>query len=170
MANDRNVNFEGLSDLLDRLERAGRGSLKDEIVVWMDAMGLEFLDIVQDEIIRLGVVDTRLLLNSFGKGSNGNEWKITSGGLTLEVGTNVKYAKFVNDGHWLNPNGVATRFVPGRWSGGKFTYDPSANGGMMLKQRWIEGYHFWESSLYIFERIFQSSFERKMQQWIERYF
>lgn len=165
-----NVQFNGLDDFLAKLERAGRGSLKEDIQLWLEAIGIDFLDLIQDEIIRVGAVDTRLLLNSFSKQGEGNVWEISNDGLTLEVGTNVKYAKYVNDGHWLNPNGVSTRFVPGRWSGERFIYDPGANTGMMLKQKWIEGYHFWESAKHIYERMFSRSLERKLQRWFQTYF
>ena len=31
------------------------------------------------------------------------------------------------------------RWVPGRWQGNKFIYDPNSKGGMMLTERWVPG-------------------------------
>lgn len=138
---------------------------KRQIAEWFEGCGFEFLSIVQDEIIRKKVMDTRLLLNSFEKGNKENIWKVKDGGLTLEVGTNVTYAQFVNDGHWTVEKGKNARFVPGIWRNGKFEYRKGAKTGMVLYQKWVEGSHYWESAIRIFERIFQESIERKMEQW-----
>lgn len=154
----------------DLVEQASKGLFKKEIAKWFEASGFEFLRIVQDEIIRREVVDTRLLLNSFEKGARENTWKVSDGGLTLEVGTNIKYAQYVNDGHWTNKRGVSTRFVPGEWRGDKFVYINGANTGMVLKQKWIEGAHYWESAIRVFERVFEASIEIKMQEWGDKYF
>ena len=50
-------------------------------------------------------VDTRLLLNSFSKGEQDNVFVLNEGSMTIEVGTNVKYAEYADKGHWLNPKG-----------------------------------------------------------------
>ena len=115
-------------------------------------------------------MDTRLLLISFNKGGDGNLWEMSEGGLTLEIGTNVKYAAYVNDGHWTNPQGVETRFVPGVWQGDRFIYQPGAKTGMVLRQRWVEGKHYWESAVRIFEKMFPNVIEVKIQQWLDKYF
>ena len=85
-------------------------------------------------------MDTRLLLASFEKGGQDGVWLLSDGDLSLEVGTNVKYAKWVNDGHKANPDGVASRFIPGKWVGDRFIYDPNAKEGMVLKQQFILHY------------------------------
>ena len=153
-----------------RLRQAASGDFKRELLLFQEALGYDFLRIVQDEIIRLNVMDTRLLLASFQKGEGDNLWELNEGDLTLEVGTNVEYASYVNDGHWTNPKGVESRFVPGRWSGGRFIYEPGAKSGMVLKQKWVEGKHYWENALRIIERIFPDVLEKKLQEWIDRYF
>ena len=170
MAKPVAIDCRGLDDFLKQCEKASKGGFKAEMELWLEALGFEFLDIIQDEIIRAGVVDTRLLLNSFKKGDKENVWEMNYNGLSLEIGTKVEYATYVNDGHWLNPNGVSRRFVPGYWSGHSFVYDRNAPGGMMLKQRFIEGYHYIESATYIFERVFEQSFQRKLEEWLTKYF
>ena len=92
------------------------------------------------------------------------------GGLTLTVGSTVDYAAWVNDGHWANPSGVNVRFVPGTWSGDRFIYQPGAKGGMVLRQQWVEGYHFWESGLRIIEKMMPKLLEVKLQEWLDKYF
>lgn len=153
-----------------RLDQAAAGDFKKEITNFIEGLGYEFLRILQDEIVRRKVMDTRLLLMSFEKGGQDNVWEINEGDLSLEVGTNVKYAKWVNDGHKTNPPGVETRFVPGRWEGHHFVYEPGAKTGMVLKQKWVPGAHYWESGLRILERIYPQLLDAKLQDWLDQYF
>lgn len=162
------VKLNGVDKLLKKLRRVSGDNLQRQFALWLEASGFEFIDIIQDEIKRLETVDTRRLLNSMDKGSEGNVWQIKNGGLTLQIGTNVKYAKAVNDGHWTNPQGVATRWVPGNWNGDRFEYDPGATTGMLLKQQWIESQPYWDNAVVIFKRVFAASFERKFGEWISR--
>jgi hypothetical protein len=162
-----NVRLDGVDRLIRRLRRVTDSNLQQQFALWLEASGFEFIDVVQDEIRRLETVDTRRLLNSFDKGSSGNIWEIKNGGFSLQIGTNLKYAKAVNDGHWTNPQGVATRWVPGKWNGDRFEYDPGADTGMLLKQQWIDGQPYWDQAIVIFKRLFAESFERKFGQWIQ---
>ena len=104
------------------------------------------------------------------KRGDGNVWEVSDGGLSLEVGTNVEYAAYVNDGHWTNPKGVDRRFAPGTWEGDRFVYDPGAKTGMVLKQKWVEGAHYFDSAVRIFEKMFPDILEAKLQEWIDSYF
>lgn len=170
--------IEGLEAFAKALDDAANGGLIEEYTLWLEAMGFEFLDLIQDEIIRTGTVDTRRLLNSFGKGTASSSigggsdhvWEMHEGGLSLLVGTNVDYAWYVNDGHYTNPQGVDRRWVPGYWKGDRFFYDASAKTGMMLKQKWVEGTHYWDNALAIFEKIFAKSLDRRLQEWIDKTF
>lgn len=160
-----------LKQFVERLRSAGKGKeFEKELVVFMDALAVEFLSYVQDSIIKAGSVDTRLLLNSFQRGGNGNVFTISAGGLEIEVGSNVEYASYVNDGHWLNSKGVNTRWVPGYWDGQRFVYQPGSKTGMLLKQKWIEGSHYFDDAIRLMERMAPEFMERKMQQWLEQYF
>jgi len=162
--------ISGLRKFIDKLSAAGKAEFQKELATYLEALGDDFLRIVQDEIIRAESVDTRLLLNSFQKSSSGSIFVLNEGGLTVEVGTNVEYASYVNDGHWLNPAGVETRWVPGTWSGDRFTYDPGAKTGMLLKQKWIEGSHYWDLAVRVLEKMLPEMMERKTQQWLDKYF
>ena len=152
------------------MEKAAGGDFKREMQTYLEGLGNEFLRILEEEIVRRKVMDTRLLLRSFHPGDENGVWKMDEDGLTLEVGTAVKYASYVNDGHWTNPKGVSARWVPGSWNGDRFTYDPSSDEGMLLKQHWVPGSHYWESALRIIEKMFPKLLDRKMQDWIDRYF
>lgn len=154
----------------ERVEKASKGEFKKQMELFLIGIGTEFLRILEDEIIRREVLDSRLLLNSFHRGSENNVWELSEGDLTLEVGTNLNYAGYVNDGHWTNTKGVAQRFVPGYWDGDRFIYDPAAKGGMVLKQKWVEGKHYWDSALRILDKIYPDLLEAKLSQWIEEYF
>lgn len=171
-----NCDFSEFKDFFYKIGNAGKGELKKELELFLEGIGNEFLRILEDEIIRRKVIDTRLLLASFHKGDANNIWEITEGGLTLEVGTNLGYAAYANDGHWTNPKGTEMRFVPGDVetdAQGKvisFKYNPSAKGGIILKQKWVEGKHYWESALRILEAIYPKLLEAKLQDWLDNYF
>lgn len=154
----------------DALEAAAKGGFKKELEDFLEGLGVEFLRIVEDEIIRRDVLDTRLLLASFHKGNDNSVWELSDGGLTLEVGSTLNYAGYVNDGHWTNPKGVKRRFVPGYWSGDRFIYDPSAEGGMVLTQKWVAGKHYWDSALRILEKLLPDFLDKKLQEWLDNYF
>lgn len=162
--------FSEFKSFFSGLEKAERGDFRKELELFLEGLGNEFLRLVQDEIIRRRVMDTRLLLASFERDTDGSIWRTSDGGLTLEVGSGVEYAQYVNDGHWANPKGVEKRFIPGRWQGDHFIYDPRADGGMVLKQQWIPGAHYWDSALRILERLYPEMMEAKLSQWINQYF
>lgn len=167
------MEIQGLDELMTKFTKAGKGEFKSELLTYIDTLGYEFLDIVQEEIIRTGTVDTRRLLSSFSKGGNDNEWNISDGGLTIEVGTNVEYADFVNSGHFTVAlsSGKDRRWVPGVWSNGKFSYQPgNRETGMLLKQQFVKGTNYWENAEAIFRRVFDKSLDRKLQEWIDKYF
>ena len=155
-----------LTELAEKLKAAGRGDFKQELALWVDAIGNEFLDIVVQQIIAREATDTRNLLSSFTKGGNGNVWTSSDGGLRLEVGTEVEYAKWVNDGHGQRPG----RFIPGEWNGDRFIYQPGAKTGMVLKASWVEGKHYWEAAIRTMEAMLPNYVEAKMNQWLSRYF
>lgn len=159
-----------LKQFFEKMENVARGDFRKEFELWLEAIGFDFLRVVQDEIKNRKVIDSRLLLDSFTRNDKGNVWELSDSGLTLEVGTNVNYANYVEKGHWTNPKGTVQRFVPGYWKGDRFIYDKNAKSGMVLKQKWVEGKHYFESALRIYEAIFKESAERKLQQWIEQYF
>lgn len=170
MPSDVNIDTKELEKFFDLLGKAAKGDFKRAMNEFLEGLGDEFLRIVQDEIIRRQVVDTRLLLASFHRGSNDNIWTANEGGLTLEVGTNLDYATYVNDGHWTCKQGQQKRFVPGVWSGGSFQYVAGARTGMILKQQWIEGAHYWESAIKILEKMYPKLLEAKLQEWLDQYF
>ena len=165
-----NIDTSDARRFFDALEAAARGGFRKELELFLEGLGVEFLRIVEDEIIRREVLDTRLLLASFHKGDDNNVWDITDGGLTLEVGSTLKYAGYVNDGHWTNPKGVERRFVPGYWEGDRFIYDPEAEGGMVLKQKWVDGKPYWDSALRILDKMLPEFLDAKLQEWLDNYF
>lgn len=164
------IDLSQISSFVERLNSAAQGDFKKELSLWMEGIGEEFLRIVEDEIIRREVVDTRLLLNSFQRGAADNVWVIAEDGLRLEVGTNVEYAAYVNDGHWTCKKGEIGRFVPGTWSGDKFQYDPGAKTGMYLKQQWIDSKPYFNSAIIIMEKMVPELLEAKLEEWMGKYF
>ena len=166
------VDFDtaGADKFFDALEAAARGGFRKELELFLAGLGNEFLRIVEDEIIRRKVLDTRLLLASFHKGDGNNLWELTEGNLTLEVGSTLEYAGYVNDGHWTNPKGVDRRFVPGYWQGDRFIYDPTAEGGMMLKQHFVDGKPYFDSALRILDKMLPEFLDKKLQEWLDNYF
>lgn len=170
------IDCSQFEQFISQVEAAGNGEFKKAVQNFLKELGNKFLEIVEEQIISRNVMDTRLLLNSFHKGDSGNIWKFESGGMSLEIGTNVKYASYVNDGHWTNPKGVAKRFIPGDVkvdSNGKiieFTYNPGAETGITLKQKWIEGKHYWEGSIRAMNKLIPKYLEKKLSEWLSEYF
>lgn len=161
---------DNANSFFGKCSTAGNGDFEKALAVFLEGIGMEFLRVIQDEIIRLKAVDTRLLLASFHKGGSDSVWELNEGGLILEVGTNVEYAKYVNNGHWTCKKGEAMRFVPGYMDGNRFVYDSSAKSGIMLKQKFIKGKRFWEKGISIIEKMLPGLMERKVQQWFDSYF
>lgn len=181
MSKNIEVDVSDARDFFQKMQNAGRsGELKKDMALWLRAVGTEFLRVIQDEIIRREVVDTRLLLASFHEGGDGNHWSLSEGNLTLEVGSTVNYAAWVNDGHWtidyksggnyIISGGVLARFVPGYWQGDRFVYDPSADGGMVLKQQWVDGKPYFDSAVRIIEKMLPGLLEAKLEKWLNEYF
>ena len=159
------VEIHELEQMTQRLEDASH-TLRSFAGEVLKEAGEEFLDIVQEEIMRAGNVDTRLLLSSFSKGSSNNIYQLDLGGLTLTVGTRVEYARWVNEGHTQTPG----RFIPGVWQGNKFQYLPGANTGIVLKAARVMGSGFFEKSIETFQRVFPEVAETKIQAFLDRYF
>lgn len=165
MATHVELDISELKEFVEKLQDVAKGDFKKDLETWLEAIGEEFLRIVQDEIIRREVVDSRNLLASFEKGASGNVWSMSDGGLTLEVGSSVNYAGYVEDGHAQRPG----RFIPGVWNGDKFIYQPGAKGGMVLQQSWVEGKHYFASAIRILDSMFPKLVEEKLEEWFATY-
>lgn len=159
------MDMSGLREFADSVRAAAQDSFKDHLRIMMQAVGMEFLRIVQKEIRECRAVVQGLLIGSFGKGGTDNIWDESDGGLTIEVGSGVKYARWVNDGHWQNH-----RWVPGGWSGKQFIYNRNAKSGMALMDRWVSGHHFFEAAMRHSEPILQKMMEKALDEWIARFF
>ena len=127
----------------EAMEAAAKGGFRKELEAFLEGIGEEFLRLVEDEIIRREAIDTRLLLASFHKGGDSNVWELSEGGLTLEVGSTLEYASYVNDGHWTNPQGVA---------------------------EWVKGKPYFDSALRILEKMLPELLDAKIQEWLDSYF
>ena len=170
MSKHVSIDLDEYREFFEQVRSAAKGDFKEELAQFLEGLGNDFLRILEDEIIRRKVMDTRLLLNSFHKGSTDGVWLLDVDGLTLEVGTNLDYAAYVENGHWTNPKGQSGRWVPGAWEGDRFIYDPEADTGMYLKQKFVPGKHYFDSALRILDTIYPKMLEERMQEWLDRYF
>lgn len=171
------MNIKGLESFIDDLERMTADKpFKREVATWLDASGFQFLEEIQREIIRTDTVLHRRLLNSFDKGNSDNVWSISNGGLSIEIGTNVEYASLVNDGHKLVDkkysfklkDGRKARWVPGVFGPKGFEYVKGSDDGMLIIEKWIEGTHYFDNALKIFEKMFDVALAKKLEKWLER--
>lgn len=155
---------------------AARQDLKPYAAKKLDEIGEEFLDIVQEEIIKHGHVVTGELFKSFEKGGAGNVYQLDAGALTLTVGTSVYYAKWVNKGHEeYERKQTPGRFIPGVWNGNKFQYIPGAKTGMVLKASIVnmpatKGSEFFEQAKKTIKKMFPEATEKAFEQFFARYF
>ncbi|UPV80410.1 HK97 gp10 family phage protein [Bacillus rugosus] len=160
------MKITGLKQLNTSLKKAASGGFSRQASRWLEECGQDFLEIVQSELISTQTIDTEKLLSSFKKGAEDNLWIVQSGGLSLEVGTQLVYASFLNDGHWTSKQDV--RWVPGHFQGSRFIYDPAASTGMALKRKWIPGTSYWDQALLLYEQLFEKSLESKLRQWLKK--
>lgn len=169
MADKITIDGKEFKDLQRTFEKLGSAEFKKEVGIWLEAEAFIFSDEIKAEIIRTKTVDTRRLLNSFDKSKDGNVWRIKRGGLELRVGTNVKYAAAVNDGHSTTPKGISQRWVPGVWEGDKFTYTKGAKTGMLLREKWVEGTHYFDNAVKVFEKMFGKSLDKNLARWLDKF-
>ncbi|MFN2745826.1 MULTISPECIES: HK97 gp10 family phage protein [unclassified Bacillus (in: firmicutes)] len=160
------MKITGLKQLSEALDEAASGGFQKQAAAWLEQAGLDFLELISREIIQAESVDTGRLLRSFRRGAEENIWIVESGGLSLELGTELEYASFVNDGHWTGAkDGI--RWIPGRWQGGRFFYDPGSTAGMALKRKWVEGTGYWEHAFSIFARLFEERLSERLETWLD---
>lgn len=159
------IDVSGLEDFARRCEAAS-ADLRPYAGQVLKEVGEEFLNVVQAQIQRSDNIDTGKMLASFTKDGPGNVFQCDMGGLTLTVGTNVEYAKWVNKGHRQQPG----RFVPGVWEGRHFRYIPGARTGMVLKASFVTGSFFFDKAQEALQRMFPEMVDRSFEQYFRRYF
>ena len=82
----------------------------------------------------------------------------TSNGFMVTLYNRAQYATWVNDGHRQRPG----RFIPGYWEGNHFRYDPTADGGMVLKRSWVQSRFFVEKSIVETEFTMEKYIEKQL--------
>lgn len=160
------MDFREFQNRMEKLHRNFPQILKQ--VVYQ--LGEELLNHVIEEVGRQDLIDTGTMWNSFSQGDQNNVWEFDGdrNTLSLEVGSNLTYAEYLNDGYTIDK----TYFVPGFWNGvGKFVYDPDAKGGFMVKPRNFIGRKYFDIALRDFkggmrallQQLLQTEFERMVR-------
>lgn len=124
---------------LESLEKKEVDALKSRI---LRSGGLRVLEYLHD----LTPVRTGRLAGSFIMGHPDNFFQLKIGRSTsyVRAGTQVPYAKWVNDGF----DQRAGQFVPGIWASGQFHYMPEAYPqGMVLKGKHVQGAYMFEKAM-----------------------
>jgi hypothetical protein len=132
--------FDGLAKKFKKLSDEGVNQILKNIA---EAVGETLLNLVIDEIDKQDLIDTGVMWNSFTRGENNNiwEWDIDRNSITIEVGSNLPYARHLNDGYTIHK----AHFVPGYWAtNGTFVYDPRAKTGFMARPRSFIGRHYFD--------------------------
>ena len=132
MADDLGLTIEGWDEFVQNFEKlVDNWDAKKKLL--LQRMG----NIYHAEIIPHVPVDTSRLVDNIFVFEDGISQDY------VEVGTNVHYALYVNDGHVQH-----RRFLPAeRLSvGGKAKYLKSGAKGIMLKERYVQGKFFMERS------------------------
>lgn len=165
MGRNVTVDFGEYRAFFEKMSRAS-GDFKKELEKWLEAAGIEFLTEVEEQVVQRNAMNSRLLLHSFERGNENNVWIADLGALRLEVGTNLEYAIWANNGHHQRPG----RYIPGYWEGDEFVYDRNSSSGMALKAEWVPGKHYFDAALQLFAPVFEKSFEKKLEEWLAQYF
>lgn len=107
--------------------------------------------------------DTWALINGWDK----NDFAVRQVGKGFEVllVNPTEYATWVNDGHRQKPG----RFIPGHFLSGRFYYDPTADGGMVLRQPFVKGRLFVEKGILDLENttLVESIIQKHLEKWWE---
>jgi hypothetical protein len=82
-------------------------------------------------------------------------------GFKVTLYNRAEYATWVNDGHRQRPG----RYIPGYFEGGKFRYDPNADGFIVLSKSWVEGRFFVEKSVVESEPSVEKFIEKQLNKW-----
>lgn len=104
-----------------------------------------------------------------------NRWELSkvyelgNGNYGIMLFNPAEYASWVEEGHMQH-----RRFVPGTWKGSgdksRFVYDPKADGGMMLQEKWIPGFHMARISLNQIKAELPARYERALEKWLSGQF
>lgn len=153
MSRRRTLEVRNLEDWQRGLMEAADGPavdrMKDRILRTAGLRTLEYLD-------DLTPVRSGRLKGSMTMGDRDNVFKIEVGRTSyVFVGTAVKYAAAVNDGHTQKKG----RFVPGYWNGDTFVYEEGSKDGMVLTGKVIPGARMFEKSMDYMEDDLQAIVE-----------
>jgi Bacteriophage HK97-gp10, putative tail-component len=134
--------IDGLDEFQRKLIKAGDrkqvDAMKSRILRTVGLRGLEHLD----DLTPVGASGD--LKKSMNMGAPGNVFEVQVGKQSyVLLGTNIKYAQYVNDGFTQEKG----RFVPGEWSGNTFHYIPGHDEGMVLTGKTIPGAFMFEKML-----------------------
>lgn len=157
------MNFAEFQARMERLNKDVPKIMTD--IVYQ--LGEELLNHVIEEINRQDLIDTGSMWQSFTQGGEGNVWEFDAdrNTLTLEVGSNLTHAEYVNDGYTIDKR----YFVPGYWNSvGKFIYDPDAKGGFMVRPRSFIGRKYFDIALKDFQGGMKKLIETLLQNQLER--
>ncbi len=156
-----------LDEFRRKLERLEKHEMEKIMAVIVYELGERLLAAIQDEIDRQNLIDTGTLWNSFTQGGDGNIWVFDQDRdtLTLEVGSNLTYAEYLNDGYTIEKG----HFVPGYWNSvGKFIYDPDAKGGFWARPRSFIGRKYFDIALHGFQGGVKKLIENRLEKELER--
>ena len=110
-------------------------------------------------------VDTGDLWRSFSRGGRGNIWTAdkASGNFRLVVGSNLKYARLINDGF-----NRKRRWIPGIVDGnGIFRYQKGAKTGVMVSSGRFMGTHYFEIAFDEVKKIMPEIIESELRRFFD---
>lgn len=81
----------------------------------------------------------------------------------ITVINGLQYASYVEYGHRQQPG----RFIPGHWEGERFIYNPDEEGGMVLKNAWVEGRFMLTISVQELERMAPALLEKRLLKFLK---
>jgi hypothetical protein len=114
------VNKRDLERLYRHLKENSADEVKEAVSRLARKAGYGVLRGAQDRVpVRDGVLRRSL---SVGRPDNVFEFSMKGSHADITVGTNVEYARYVEEGFTQRKG----QFVPGYWKGGEFRYDPNA--------------------------------------------
>jgi hypothetical protein len=133
MADDLGFTIEGWDEFVKNMEKlVDKWDEKKRILL------LRMGELYHGEVIPYVPVDTSRLVDSISVFEDGIPQDY------VEVGTNVHYALYVNDGHVQHKRWVPAEKLS---AGGKAKYLKAGAKGIMLKERYVNGKFFMEKGM-----------------------
>lgn len=140
----------------------------------MQRIGVTFLKAVRDQLRKMGLIESKVTIQSFTRGKKGNVWHFDydRDAITLEVGSWYFVARLLDEGYTISE----PHFVPGHFDNeGRFIYNKSgktdkSGQGIWMKPRTFIGRHYIDVTIEGFQGGMKALIDELLQKELKKVF